>query len=72
MIICNVYKAIFQKEENHLVLEITRCNQLLKVVKISKLTNGYHLKIECYEVQMANQCLENGVLMYIALAIRLE
>ena len=26
--------------------------------------NGYHTKIDCDEVRMANQCLEHGVLMY--------
>ena len=64
MIIWNVDKSIFKKEENELVLEISRCNQWFEVVKVSKSTNGYHLKIRFNEVRMDNQCLENGVLMY--------
>ena len=64
VIIWNIDKSIFQKEENELALEITRCNQWLKVAKVSKFINSYHLKIECNEVQMANQCLENGIFMY--------
>ena len=64
MIIWNVDKTLFQKNEDELVLELTRCNQWLKVSKVSKFTNGYHIKIECDEVRMANQCLEHGVLMY--------
>ena len=64
VIIWNVDKSIFQKEENELVLEINRCNQWLKVTKVSKFTNGFHIKIECNEVRMANLCIDNGVLMY--------
>ena len=60
----NFNKSFFQKEENELVLEITCCNQWLKVAKVSKFTNGYHIKIECNEVRMANQCFENAILMY--------
>ena len=60
----NAVNSIFQKEENDLLLELSRCNQWLKVTKVSKFTNGHHIKIECDEVHMANQCLENGQLMY--------
>ena len=45
VIIWNVDKSIFQKEENELVFEITCCNQWLKVAKVSKFTIGFHLKI---------------------------
>ena len=64
VIIWNVNKSIFQKEENELVLEFIRCNQWLKIAKVSKFTNGYHIKVEYTEVRMANLCLENGVLMF--------
>ena len=62
--IWNVDEPLFQKDQDELVFEFTRCNQWLKVSKVSKFTNGYHIKIECDEVRMANQCLEHGVLLY--------
>ena len=64
MIIWNVDKYILQKEENELVLELTRCTQFLKIAKASKFTNEYHIEVESNAVRMANLCLENGVLMY--------
>ena len=45
VIIWNVDKTLFQKNEDELVLELTRSNQWLKVSKVSNFTNGYHIKI---------------------------
>ena len=64
VIIWNVDKSLFQKEENYLALELIHYNQWLKVAKVSKLTIGYQIKFEFDEVHLANQCLENGVFMY--------
>ena len=52
MILWNVDKTLIQKEEDGVV------------AKVSKLTNGYPIKVECNGVHMANLFLENGVLMY--------
>ena len=62
--IWNVDEPLFQKDQDELVFEFTRCNQWLKVSKVLMLTNGYHIKIECDNVRMANHCLGNDVLMY--------
>ena len=53
VIVWNVDKSLFQKEEDVLVLKLSRCNQWLKVTQVSKFTNGYHMKIECDEIHMA-------------------
>ena len=45
VMILNVDNSLFQKNWNELVLELTRCNQWLKVSKVSKFTNSYHKKI---------------------------
>ena len=45
VIIWKVDKTLFQKNEDELVLVLTRYNQWLKVSKVSKLTFGYHIKI---------------------------
>ena len=46
------------------MLEITRCNQWVKVSTVSKFTNCYHIKFECDQVRTTNQCLKHGVPVY--------
>ena len=45
VIIWNVDKTLFHKNGDELALELTRCEQWLKVSKVSKFTNGYHMKV---------------------------
>ena len=53
MIIRHAYKSLFLKDEDEMVLGLTRCYGWLKVSKISELKNMYHIKLECGEVRIA-------------------